>query len=123
MLRGALLVMAVAVGACMATPAGGPVAIRTEAMGPICEAARIGGILVPDANYGLGFQPDGGSEYGAIWPDGYSARREGGKIVLIDPSGHFVAREGDYVVAAGAVNSNGAGRACTDIGAVPSPGH
>jgi hypothetical protein len=122
MMPRALLAMAVAIGACTATPSDGPVAIRTEAMGPICEAARIGGILVPDANYGLGFR-EGGYEYGAIWPDGYSAQRAGGKIVLLDPSGHFVAREGDYIVAAGAVNSNGAGRACTDIGVVPSPGY
>jgi hypothetical protein len=122
MLRGALLVTAVAIGACTAAPADGPVPIRTEAMGPICEAAGIGGILVPDPNYGLGFQR-GGIEYGAIWPDGYSAQRVGGKIVLLDPSGHFVAREGDYVVAMGDTNSNGAGRACAQISVVPSPGH
>jgi hypothetical protein len=121
MLRRAVFVMAVAVGACTVTPSDGPVAIRTEAMGPICEAAGIGGILVPDADYGLGFQRRG-SEYGAIWPSGYSAQRVGGKIVLLDPAGHFVAREGDYVVAAGDTDSNGAGRACTQIRVLPSPG-
>jgi hypothetical protein len=90
-------------------------------MGSICEAAGIGGILVPDADYGLGFQRLG-YDYGAIWPSGYTAQRVGGKIVLLDPSGHFVAREGDYVVAAGTTDSNGAGRACAQIHVLPSPG-
>ena len=95
-------------------PTDGPIAVRTERLGPVCQAARIGGILVPDSVYGLGFEVRG-NEVGAVWPDGYTARRENGKVLLIGPYGQVVAREGDYVEAGGALGSDGAAHACTGI--------
>jgi hypothetical protein len=82
-------------------PAIGPVAIQTQAPQSICAAARVGGTLVADPDYGLGYKADGGTR-GVVWPHGYSARREqDGIVVLIDPSGRIVAREGDSIESAG----------------------
>ena len=115
-----LLLVSIVLAGCTSAASDGPIAIKTEREGPVCQAARIGGILVPDPTYGLGFQ-GGGYEYGAVWPDGYTARREGGKVVLLNAAGELVAREGDRVVAGGAVDSQGAGHACFDIHVEPSP--
>ena len=51
---------------------------------------------------------------GVIWPVGYSARREGGKIVLLNPAGNIVAREGD-LVSMGNPPENGIVHPCTPI--------
>jgi hypothetical protein len=67
-------------------------------------AARVGGILVADPTFGLALKnSDEDSEYvdGAIWPFGFSARREHGVILLIGQAGQVVAREGDRIRAAG----------------------
>jgi hypothetical protein len=56
--------------------------------------------LVADPSFGLALQ-NAGYRNGAIWPHGYSARRESGVVVLIDPSGRVVAREGDRILASG----------------------
>jgi hypothetical protein len=94
-------VLAVVVAGCASAPVG-PVPINTGAPSTVCAMARVGGILVYDTTYGLGFK-SGDSVRVVVWPNGYSARREqDGVVVLIDPSGQSVAREGDTIVAAGA---------------------
>jgi hypothetical protein len=96
------LVSVFVVAGCASAPIG-PVAINTSAPSTICEAARVGGVLAYDATYGLGFK-GGDRVHVVVWPNGYSARREqDGVVVLIDPSGRVVAREGDTIVAAGAI--------------------
>jgi hypothetical protein len=48
------------------------------------------------------------ADRGVAWPNGYSARREqDGVVVLVDPTGRIVAREGDRIVAAGADGDDG----------------
>jgi hypothetical protein len=60
------------------------------------------GVLIADANWGLALLGTDNfgdpHRYGVVWPDAYSARREGGAVVLIDVAGNLVAREGDQVV-------------------------
>lgn len=91
--------------ACASAPVG-PVRINTGAPSNICAMARVGGILAYDTTYGLGFE-SGDRVRVVVWPNGYSARREqDGVVVLIDPSGRIVAREGDTIVAAGANGDN-----------------
>jgi hypothetical protein len=106
--------------ACSSTAADGPVALRTREPNQICAAARVGGVLVADPTYGLAFGNPGYVQ-GAIWPYGYSARRESGAVVLIDPSGHVIAREGDRIVAAGGSADDDAVNVDCDIEVNPSP--
>lgn len=114
-----LALLVLAVGACTSAPIG-PVAINTLAPNPVCEAARVGGVLVYDSTYGLGFK-SGDKVRVAVWPYGYSARREqDGVVVLIDSSGQLIAREGDTIVAAGA-NGDTATYVECDLQVNPSP--
>jgi hypothetical protein len=57
------------------------------------------GVLFEDPTWGLallGTDASGAEHrYGIVWPDVYSARREGGTVVLLDEAGNVVAREGD----------------------------
>lgn len=100
--------------ACSAAPSDGPVALRTAQVGPVCQAARLSGILVADPTHGLAFRRDG-TVNGVVWPDGYRASRDSGVVVLIDPAGQIVAREGDLVVAGGAEGADGLSHPCVDI--------
>jgi hypothetical protein len=95
------------------------VALRTEPRPLVCPAARIGGTLVADPRFELGFAGNG-YEYGVVWPHGYSARREHGVVVLIDAAGDVVAREGDRMVAGGTETDDGVGHPCFGIQVEPS---
>jgi hypothetical protein len=87
--------------ACASAPVG-PVPINTAPPGNVCATAAVGGVLSYDSTYGLGFK-SGDRVRVVVWPYGYSARREkDGVVVLIDPSGQIVARDGDHIAAAGA---------------------
>jgi len=111
--------LAALLAACASAPVG-PVPINTSAPRAVCEAARVGGILVFDTTYGLGFK-SGDSVHVAVWPNGYSARRgQDGVVVLIDPAGRVLAREGDRIVAAGANGDTAVYVEC-DLVVNPSP--
>jgi hypothetical protein len=98
----------------------GSVAIRTLPVLDMCDAARVGGRLVADPSFGLALQ-NPGYRKGAIWPRGYSARRESGVVVLLGPSGHVVAREGDLIVASGGTGPDDAVNVECDIHVNASP--
>jgi hypothetical protein len=116
----ALAVLAVLVAGCAPAPIG-PVTIQTQPPRTVCDAARVGGVLVADPAYGLAFKSDGGTR-GVVWPNGYSARREqDGVVVLIDPSGRIVAREGDRILSAGNVHDDNITFPCGDLQVNPSP--
>lgn len=70
--------------------------------GAACEMRPARGVLIADPNWGLALLGTDASgdprRYGVLWPDVYSARREAGKVVLLDESGNLVAQEGDHVV-------------------------
>lgn len=112
-------VLAVMISGCAPAPIG-PVTIQTQSPRTICLAARVGGVLVADPAYGLAFKKDGGTR-GVVWPNGYSARREqDGVVVLIDPSGRIVAREGDTILSAGNGNDSDVSFPCGDLQVNPS---
>ena len=72
-----------------------------------------GGILVRHDRSGLAFR-NGDVVTQVTWPYGYSAADVDGSVVLIDPVGNQVAREGDPVQATGAGGTD-MFYACTDI--------
>jgi hypothetical protein len=114
-----LVLLAALLTAC-ASASVGPVPINTSAPRTVCDAARVGGVLVYDTTYGLGFK-SGDTVHVAVWPNGYSARRgQDGVVVLIDPTGRVVAREGDRIVAAGANGDTAVYVEC-DLEVNPSP--
>lgn len=101
--------------------ADGRVTIRTlDQPYAVCDQAAVRGTLVADAIYGLALA-NGGNQQGAVWPFGYSARRESGTVVLLDQSSHVVAREGDHILAAGAIAADGATYVECDIQVNPRP--
>jgi len=115
-----LVLLAIALVGCAAAP-DGAVALQTRPQQTICLAARVGGVLVADSNYGLAYQVDGGV-HGVIWPHAYSARRVAGVVFLIDPSGRKLAREGDRIVSAGSYGPDGIALPCGDLQVNP-PGN
>lgn len=111
--------LAALLASCAAAPVG-PVPINTGAPSKFCAAAAVGGVLTYDTTYGLGFK-SGDRVRVVVWPNGYSARREqDGVVVLMDPSGRTVAREGDRIAAAGAFGDTATYVEC-DLKVIPSP--
>lgn len=107
------LVVALVVMGCASSD--GPVAIRTRSQpNTVCMQARVGGILTAHPTYGLGFQSPGYAT-GAVWPYGFTARRESGVILLIGVAGQVVAREGDRILAAGGTAGDDAVNVDCDI--------
>ena len=100
-----LVVLALLAASCSSagasqTPDAAVVAIRTLAPpGPndICLLARGGGTLVVDPVSGLGVADTNGHVTHVYWPFGYSARRDGENIALLDREGRVVAHLGDVI--------------------------
>jgi len=102
--------------------ANSPVSIRTRAQpDTVCPQARVGGTLIPDGTTGLAFANPGYRD-GTVWPYGYTARREWGRIVLRNANGGVVAREGDRILAAGGSAGDQAVGVYCSIQVNPSPG-
>jgi len=112
-----MLLLAIAIAGC-ADAADGPVPLQTHPVLTVCPAARVSGVLAADPNYGLGYKHSGDVQ-GVIWPQGYSARRESGVVVLIDPTGRIVAREGDRIVSSGSYDENDVALPCGDLEVTP----
>ena len=96
----------------------GPVAIKTESGkggdGPCLLVGGVEGVLVAEPTWGLTM-----AGIGVIWPHGYTARREQGKILLFDRTGNIAAREGDKVNMGNPV-MNGVTTPCTPIHVLPT---
>lgn len=112
-----LTVFLIALAACTLGQVDGPVAIMTGSEGGACALARVGGVLVEDPKSGLAFKWDG-ANMPVVFPYGYTARRVGGVVFLIDPSGRVVGREGDEVHGGGAY---GPDRVFVQCGLVVTP--
>jgi len=95
------------------------VAIRTQAQPPNpddpCPAAAIKGQLVEDSTWGLALRSTDNATHGVVWGYGYSARRDAGTVVLLNPSGTSVAKEGDSVRMAGTVGDDGVAHPCDPL--------
>jgi hypothetical protein len=96
----------------------GAVALRTQEPQPAgtaaaCMAALITGTLVRDAHSGVGVRDDQGLPRQVVWPNGYSARDDAGRLALIDPIGRVSAHEGDHVsIGGGEIDGQGTWLAC-----------
>ena len=101
----AALVVAASLAACSVGLPDGSVTIRTGSKGGACALAAVGGVLIGDTSAGLAFRGPNGN-VPVVFPYGYTARRVGGVVFLIDPVGRVVAREGDEVRGAGAFASD-----------------
>lgn len=76
-----------------------PVVIRTQdTPRGGCKLSEIQGVLVADPTWGLALTvTPTGKPFGVVWPHGYSARRDEGRVSLLDATGTVVARERDLV--------------------------
>jgi hypothetical protein len=82
---------------CSAAPSGDPVVgerveILTGGLGPGCYAGGESGMtgqLVVDPKYGTSFR-----DRPVMWPDGYTARRAGGEVEVLDADGLVKATTG-----------------------------
>jgi hypothetical protein len=94
------------------------VALRTQApkpdaTGQVCIAASIEGTLIRDEQSGVALADPRGLVHVVVWPNGYSARADAGRLVVLDGSGDVVARVGDRVsIGGGEVDANGTWLAC-----------
>jgi len=81
------------------TPVAGVVVLRTEAPQslPACPEARVEGVLVRHPQSGVGLRNTQGTGRQVIWPGGYSARDDAGRLAVLDETGKVLAHEGDRV--------------------------
>jgi len=86
-------------------PAGDPVQIQTSANTTGCDLGVHQGVLIPESTWGLallGTDHFGATKvFGVVWPAGYSARRSGDAVLLLDPHGIVAARAGDHLALGG----------------------
>jgi hypothetical protein len=104
--RGLALAVLMAISACSplgtaADPAASSgmetVILLTGDLEPVgCPAALIEGQLVPDASAGSAILV-GGNTTRIRWPSGYSGRRNGAEVEILDQGGRVVARTGTRV--------------------------
>jgi hypothetical protein len=94
------------------------IALRTqapEAAGTpqACMASLIEGILVRDAQSGIAIRDAQGLVHQVVWPYGYVARDDGGRLVVLGASGAVVAHEGDRVsIGGGETGTDGTWLGC-----------
>ena len=81
--------------ALVAAGCGAPVALL--AIGPgesACFLSFIEGELVTDPAHGTSIVEAAGHRWPVLWPDGYTGRRSGLEVEVLDASGRVVARTG-----------------------------
>jgi hypothetical protein len=94
------------------------IALRTQTPEPpgtpqACMAALISGTLVRDATSGVAIRDAQGLVHQVVWPYGYAARDNGGRLVVLDASGAVVTHEGDREsIGGGEIDSKGTWSAC-----------
>jgi hypothetical protein len=84
-----------------------------------CPAALITGTLQEMETYGMGLEIDG-ETWPVRWPFGFSARRDDGQLVLLDPAGEVVGGHGDPVQAGGGLGETFVA-ACGAVIRAPAP--
>ena len=78
-------------------PASEPIALRTtdsDAVDPNCYLAGTAAQLILDPSAGLAWRFGPDDIRPVIWPRGYTARRVGSEIQVLNPDGFVVARSG-----------------------------
>jgi hypothetical protein len=115
----ATLVATLIVACAALSPTGMPsngIAVRTQpSLAVACPAARIEGTLVRERRSIVGLRIDQDLVLQVIWPYGYSARDDGGRLAVLDSTGTVVAREGDRVAIGGGEIESGTWLGCGGI--------
>jgi hypothetical protein len=71
-----------------------------------CATALLEGVLVAGGDGGLAVRAADGTVVEVRWPDGVGVGRDGNQLVLRNPLGLVVAREGEYVSMGGGQTGN-----------------
>lgn len=85
---------------------------------PECAASFLDTRLVEDAERGISGR-SGDRTYRLVWPYGYTARAEGGRIAVVDYNGNVVAHSGDEVRIGGGFMGGDSFNACGTIDPLP----
>ena len=104
-------VVALVLAAC----AGDRVALATQnELG--CLVANTTGLLVPDPSAGTAIVSEDMAETTAqvVWPAGFTGRRNGDRVEVLDRGGHVVARTGERYELLGGYNDDNQWVACVD---------
>jgi len=102
----ALALAALVLAACSVQLRTAPAAV------PGCDDALGSGRLVVDSRSGLGLADGSGRITPILWPFGYTARRDPAGVTLVGHKGEVLAREGDFVQAAGGTGADGVFAVC-----------
>jgi hypothetical protein len=109
------------VAACGADPVPGePVALLSASGNPGCYAATTTGMLIvdPEAGTAIVSEDMGKTTVRVRWPEGYSGRRSGDQVEVLDRAGHVVARTGQRYELLGGYDPDDTWAAC-DAGVRP----
>ncbi len=118
--QGLATLVATLIVACAAlSPTGAPsdrIAVRTQpSLAVACPGARIEGMVVRERRSIVGLRNDQDLILQVIWPYGYSARDDGGRLSVLDSTGTVVAREGDRIAIGGGEIEPGTWLGCGGI--------
>ena len=80
----------------------------------MCPTALASGVLTA-RGADLLLADDTGAPMDVVWPDGYSVRRDGDRLSLVNRFGFVMAREGDRIDMGGGVGMDGRFHGCNDI--------
>ena len=80
-----------------------------------CPAALMSGVLTADGPASLGLRDPGGHVFEVRWPFGVGVRLDGERLVVTDPFGSVIAREGDAVSLPGGTTDDETWGVCGDI--------
>lgn len=93
-----------------------------QAPSDACDQALLAGSLERQAQTGLGVGSSDLVVTPVQWPFGYSARKDGQGIVLVDQAGKVVAREHDRVEVGGGLGNGNLWFACGGVKVVSNEG-
>jgi len=95
---------------------GEPVALLTAHGDPGCFAANTNGMLIvdPEAGTAIVSEDMGRTTVAVRWPEGYTGRRSGSEVEVLDTAGRVVARTGQRYELLGGYNTDGTWAACND---------
>jgi hypothetical protein len=79
-----------------------------------CPTALASGVLTASGT-DLLLTDDTGAPMDVVWPDGYSVRRDGDALALVNRFGFVMAREGDRIDMGGGVGTDDRFHGCNDI--------
>jgi len=79
-----------------------------------CATALASGVLTANGT-DLLLTDDTGAPIDVVWPDGYSVRRDGDALALVNRFGFVMAREGDRIDMGGGVGTDDRFHGCNDI--------